>query len=102
MEGFVDFAGSPEAMEQHGQFPCDGNDGSLLRVAPATSCDQQAVPAQIAVRSERTEDVLRASDQQAAKVCISFLGDASLRLALSRIVLTGNQTKQAPTLRLRL
>ena len=65
VERFVDFAGSPEAMEQHGQFPCDGNDGSLLRVAPATSCDQQAVPAQIAVRSERTEDVLRASDQQA-------------------------------------
>ena len=47
VERFVDFAGSPQAMEQHSQFPCDGDDGSLLRVAPAASCDQQAVSAQI-------------------------------------------------------
>jgi hypothetical protein len=49
-------------MEQHGQFACDGNDGSFLGVTSAASCDQQAVPAQIAVGSERTEDVLRATD----------------------------------------
>jgi hypothetical protein len=60
-------------------FASNGNDGSLLRVAPAASCDQQAVPAQIAVRGERTEDVLRAPDQQTAKVRVSFLRDPSLR-----------------------
>src|SRR5688572_20836976 len=56
----------PQAVQQHGQLAGDRHDGALLRVLAAARADRLSEPAQIALRTERAQDVLRGADQESA------------------------------------
>ena len=85
-------------MEKNGELSVNRNRRSLPGVFPAAGSEGQPVAAQIAVGAEGTENVLRRADEQPAQVGISFFGDVSLWLALTRIVPCGNETGQSPFL----
>ena len=46
---------------------------------------------QVRVRSERTQDVVGASDQELPQHLVAFLGDAFLGVAVSRLVTCGHK-----------
>src|SRR5664280_883131 len=67
-------------MQQHRQFSCDGHDGSFLRVAFPSDRQCLAESSQVAVLSERPQDVLRRLDQKAAQYILGPFGeDCDLR-----------------------
>jgi hypothetical protein len=92
-EWFVNFTCAPEPMQEHGEFAGDGDDCALLRVRSPTRGDGEALAAEVAVRREWAENVLRRSNEQPPKVRIAFLGDVPLRLTFARVVLSWDQAK---------
>ena len=49
--------------------------------------------AQIAIRAEGAEDIVRAVDEQLAQIDITGLGDAQLRVTVTRLVSPGDETQ---------
>src|ERR1051325_2127496 len=72
-------------MQQHCQLSCRGHNRSFLSV-PSTSLRQIQYPAsEIAVHTERSQDMLCSLHQQRPQIRISLFADMQLRLALSRV-----------------
>ena len=57
VEWFIDFSGPPQPMQQHRQLSCNGHDGSFLRVPFPSDRQCLAESSQVAVLSERPQDV---------------------------------------------
>ena len=76
VERHVRFLSAPEVMKQHGKLAGYCNDGLTLGLL-ATSCGQMQPPlSKRRVSSVRSEDVVRALDQQASEICIAGVSDA--------------------------
>src|SRR5712671_2827774 len=84
-QGFVDFSAHPQTMQQDRQLSRRSNHGSLLSVLPAALGQFQPPPSQIAVRSKRTQNVVRPLHQQRSQIPIAFFADVHLRFTLSRV-----------------
>src|SRR5437868_1284817 len=80
-------------MEQNRELARDSDGGPLARVLAAACGDSKTVASQITVGSERTEDVMRRSDEQAPQILVAFLCDSLLWLTLSRFVLAGHKSE---------
>ena len=93
IERIINLPGLPEMMEQDGQLPGDGDDSSPFCVFPSSFSQLQAPTAQVAVGTERTQDVLGGSDEQAAQISVSGLRDAQLRIATSRLISTRDEAE---------
>src|SRR6476646_997051 len=68
----------PQPMEHDGELPGDGDHGALLRILPPALRDRLSVPSQIALWPERSEDILRGTDQEATAEFVAGLRDAKL------------------------
>src|SRR5260370_941516 len=79
---FVRFSTYPQTMQQHCQLSCGGDHGSFLSVLPATFRPFQPPAPQVAVRSQRTQDVMRPLPQQCSQIRSAFPSDVHLRFAL--------------------
>ena len=82
---FVHFSAHPQAMQQHRELSRGRNHGSFLPILPATLGQLQTPAPQIAVRSKRTQNVVRSLHQQRSQIRIAFLADVHLRLALAGV-----------------
>ena len=72
-------------MEQNSKLPCNRNNRSPSRVATA-ACTQAKTPStQGRVFSVRSDDVVGALDQQLSQIAVASLGDAELRITVSRL-----------------
>src|SRR5580698_9414396 len=72
-------------MQQHRQLSRGRHDGSLLP-GPSTTLRQLQAPApEIAVDTERSQDMLRSLHQRSPQIRIAFCADMQLRLALPRV-----------------
>ncbi len=69
-------------MQQDRQLSCGGDDGSLLCIPSATLGQPQAPASQVAVGTERTQNVLRSLDQQRSQIRVAFLADVHLWFTL--------------------
>ena len=58
VEGIINLAVFPEMVKQHGQLSGHRNDSALFGVLATALGEPQSPPTQVAVRSERPEDVL--------------------------------------------
>src|SRR5450756_420532 len=72
-------------MQQHRQLSCNGHDGSFLRVPFASDRQCLAESSQVAVLSERPQDVLRRLDKKAAQQAVTLFRDAQLRVGVSAL-----------------
>ena len=85
VQRFVHVSTYPERMQQYRQLSSRRHDGSLLAASSATLGRLQPPAPEIAVHTERSQNVLRALYQQRAQVRIAFLADVHLRLVLPRV-----------------
>src|SRR5260370_41841945 len=67
-EWIISFAAHPQLVQQHRQLPRHRHKRSLLGVLAASFGHLQTPPAQITVRSERTENVVRSLHHPASHV----------------------------------
>ena len=96
--GVIDLAGLPEMVQQDGELSGDSDDRAFLASRPAMSSKPLAKAAEIAVVSERPEDVLSALHQQTAQIRIALLVDPELRVMLPRVRSCGHQPEIGPDL----
>jgi hypothetical protein len=82
VQWLVHFSAHPQVMQQHRQLSGRGNDGSFLPASSATLGQPQAPTPQIAVGTERSQNMLRPLHQQRAQIGVAFLADVQLRLTL--------------------
>src|SRR5581483_10769418 len=59
VQRFVHFSTHPQVMQQHCQLSCGGHDGPLLGVSSAPLGQLQTPAPEIAVHTERSQDMLR-------------------------------------------
>jgi hypothetical protein len=81
VQRFVYFSAYPQVMQQHRQLSRGRHDGSLLPASSATLGQLQAPEPEIAVHTERTQNVLRSLHQKRSQIGIAFFADMQLRLA---------------------
>ena len=85
VERHVRLLGTPEAVKQHGKLACYGNNGLALGL-PTTSGGQVQTPlSQRRVSPVRSQDVVGAFDQQTSEIGVTGMGDAELRIVVSRL-----------------
>jgi hypothetical protein len=89
VQRFVHFSAYPQAMQQHRQLSCCCNHRPLLPILATTLGQLQTPAPQVAVRSKRTQNVVRSLHQQRAQIRIPFLADVHLRFALPRVFRPG-------------
>ena len=82
---FVSLSTHPQTMQQDRQLSRGRDHGSFLAILSATLRQLQAPAPQIAVRSKRSQNVVRTLHQQRSQIRITFLADVQLRLALPRV-----------------
>jgi hypothetical protein len=63
VQGFVRFSAHPQMMQQHRQFSCRRNNGSLLPASSTALRQLQSPAPEIAVDAEWSQDVLRSLHQ---------------------------------------
>jgi hypothetical protein len=80
-------------MSQDCQLAGDRHHRPLLGVLAPPFRRAQSPVAQIAVGAEGTRDALGTVDQQAPQVASTGLGDSQLRVTISRLVASGDQTQ---------
>ena len=73
MEGVVDLSALPEVMQEDGELSGDRDDRALLGVLPAALGELEPPAAQFAIRTEGTQEVLGALDQQPAEIAVPGL-----------------------------
>ena len=66
-------------MQKHGEFARNRDSRTLLPVLATTLGARQTKSPQVAIRSERTQDVVAATDQEPTKELVPRLGDPQLR-----------------------
>src|SRR5713226_10438250 len=82
-------------MQQHRQLARHGNDRSLLPAPPAALGQFQAPAPQIAVHTERSQDMLRPLHQQRAQM-LPAVGESALKPEDDRSALSGHSGKRDP------
>jgi hypothetical protein len=82
VQWFVNFSAGPEMMQQHRQLACGGDNGSLFSVSSTALGQLQSPASQVAIGTERSQDVLCSLHQQRPQIRIAFFADVQLRLAL--------------------
>src|SRR5450756_3141377 len=92
----ADLSSPPQPMQQHRQLSCNGHDGSFLRVPFASDRQCLAESSQVAVLSERPQDVLRRLDQKAAQEAVTLFRDAQLRVGIPALALRRHQSEVRP------
>ena len=80
-------------MKQNSQFASQPYDSSFLGILPSPLSDLQAPTTQIAVLTERTQDVVGTVHEESAKIAIAGLGDMKLGIVLAGLVLLWDQAK---------
>jgi len=93
VEGVVDIARDPQAVEEDGQLAGHRHHRSLLGVLASAFGELETPAAQVTIGSEGSEDVLGAADEQATQVAVAGLGDAELGIARSGLVPLGDKTQ---------
>src|SRR5512133_4339183 len=93
-EGAIRLSARPNPVQHNGELPRDGDDSTLSPVRSAALGDAESPPLEIAIRAERTEQMLSALDQELARERIARLGDPSLRVRVARLVLGGRQAQE--------
>src|SRR5437016_924396 len=76
----------PKTQQQDGEFSRHRHRGPLLCPRCSIGRQHQAISAQSALRTERTEDVLRGANEQSAQVGVATFGDAQWRIALPTLI----------------
>src|SRR5690242_13173801 len=72
-------------MQQHRQLSRRGDDGSLLSTLSSPFRQLQSPASEIAIHTERSQNVLCPLYQQRAQIGIAFLTDVQLRFALAGV-----------------
>lgn len=92
----ADFARRPESMKEHGQLPCNRDDGPPPGRRSASFCEIESPPPQVGVRSEGPEDVVSGLHEEHAEHGISRLRGPQLRSRDPRLVTTRYQAQVRP------
>jgi len=100
VEGVVDIARDPQAVEEDGQLAGHRHHRSLLGVLSPAFGELETPAAKITIGSEGSEYVLGAADEQATQVAVAGLpartpgrcSDAELGIARSGLVPLGDKT----------
>src|SRR5215204_5394984 len=91
VERIVELCGHPQAVQEHTELSGNCNRRSFLCVLGSPRGYLLSVASQVRVSSERSQDVVGAAHQKPSEHLISFLGDASLRISISRLVGGGHK-----------
>jgi hypothetical protein len=92
---FIDFFAYPQLVQQHGQLPRDDNNDSLFGILTSALRQPHSPVAQIAVLSERAENVVPPLHQHRSQVSVSFFADVELWLTHTRVPASGTQPDKA-------
>lgn len=93
MQGLIDFAGSPEVVEEDGELSGHGGDGFLLGDLATAFRPSQSPPPQVTIGTEGAELIMGRLDQEASQHPVAGLGDSALRIALSRLIVLRAETE---------
>jgi hypothetical protein len=85
---------NPQSVEQYRQFPGYGHHGSSFCIFPALGRNPKPKIAQLTIRAERSENVLRTVDEQAPNNDIPSFGDRQLLIGLPGLVSAWNQSEK--------
>src|SRR5215211_4390391 len=91
VERIVDLSGYPQAVQEHRKLSRYCNRRSFLCVLTSPRGYLLCVASEVRVSSEGTQDVVSAAYQKLPQHLISFLGDAPLRISISRLVCGGHK-----------
>src|SRR5215217_4576886 len=91
VERIVDLSGYPQAVQEHRKLSRYCNRRSFLCVLTSPRGYLLCVASEVRVSSEGTQDVVSAAYQKLPQHLISFLGDASLRISISRLLGGGHK-----------
>src|SRR5215207_8311631 len=83
----------PKAVQHDRKLTRDCDNRAFLRILAAAARQHLPVTTQITVGSERSQDVLWSTDQEAATELITRLRDAQLRGGIATVVEPRNQTE---------
>ncbi|GEM_PF-6922773 len=75
MQWPIDFSSNPEMMENDSELACNTDDGPLSSKTRTTRGQRKSPASQVAIGSERTEDMVRTLNQQRTQVGIALLRD---------------------------
>jgi hypothetical protein len=91
IKGIIDFSGLPKAMKQNSKLSGYGYHGSLFGVLSTAFSKLQAPTAQVAVRTEGTQDILGGRDEQTTQIGIARLGDTQLGIVIAGLIASGDE-----------
>lgn len=89
----IHLAGHPQAVKQYRELPRHGHLFTFLRNHTAASRQTQPLTSQVRVLTERTQDLVRRLNQQAAKVAVARLGDRELGITRPGLALLGSKSQ---------
>lgn len=95
LEGHVRHLRDADAMKEHSQFSCHGNDSSVPRLLATSSSQMEAAPSKGRVFPLRPEYAVGTLDQKTSSINIAGLGDAELRISIPRLAPSRSQAKVA-------
>ncbi len=83
IERHVRFLYCPEAMEQYGQLASDSHNGFTLSLLATSGSQMKSPLPQRRVLTVRSQDMVRALDQQTPKISVTSMCNAELRIMIA-------------------
>src|ERR1019366_1118477 len=93
-EGLEAPTAAPHAVQDDRQFAGHRDDGALFAPLGSAAGQLQSPAAQLGVGTETTEDVLRRLHQKTAQTAIAGFRDATLRVRVAGLALSGTQAEE--------
>ena len=84
-----------DTVKQDGELTRDSDDCTVARLLASAFRQVQAPPSQRGVLSSRSKDMVPALDQEGSQVDVACLGDAELRVSVSRLAASRPQAEIA-------